>query len=142
MGLRKAGKKEVNTSVYQVEDILYAKEDCMNNFTKGQSVVVTEQTSPSTYVIDGVVELEGTDINKYFSKIPVLPDVENRGVASTEFMEKTLVLVADKFNLGGDYIMTAFADGGVKCSVTMSSTDFEVTVKVKNTEKQGLRKFD
>jgi len=63
---------------------------------------------------------------------------EEKDVASTEVMEKALELVADKFNLGGDYVMISFADAGVKCSVTMRNMDFEVTVKIRDTEKLGL----
>jgi hypothetical protein len=59
-------------------------------------------------------------------------------VASTVTLEKALLLVAKRFNLGDDFVMTAFTDAGIRCSLTMSNKDFEVTVKVKDTEKHGL----
>ena len=47
-------------------------------------------------------------------------------------MEFALNLLNEKFNLGGDYVLTQFKDGAQNCVLTVGNSDFEVTVKVKD----------
>ncbi|QSF43458.1 hypothetical protein [Paenibacillus tianjinensis] len=50
----------------EVGMILEAKEDCMNNFRKGQRLEITKVNQNGDYVIDGVVGTNEETIHKYF----------------------------------------------------------------------------
>lgn len=58
--------------------------------------------------------------------------------ADIEVLEKALILVSKKFKLDDRYVVTQFKNSWVKSVITMSSKDFDVTVVIKDNEKQGL----
>lgn len=64
---------------------------------------------------------------------------QNGNLASTEVMDKALNLVARKFKLDGEFIMTGFKDTGSKCEVTMASQDYEVKATIKNQAYQRIQ---
>lgn len=134
--------KPSSISHYELGEELYALNSMSGNFSRGQKVMVTEQTAEDQYVIDDVVEMSVQTIDENFSREVVLPPSDITNVASTEVMNKALELVAREFNLGKGYVMTSFKDEGSRCTVTMNSRDFEVTVKVKDTIAQGIRTVD
>ncbi|OYD13559.1 hypothetical protein CHR37_05025 [Bacillus velezensis] len=47
---------------------LYVKEDCLNNFYKGQKVTIEDVDSKKGVLVDGVVYLEKSEVDKYFSR--------------------------------------------------------------------------
>lgn len=51
---------------YQVDDMLIAKHECMNNFRKNQIVTVTE-VNGNQVVIDGVVALDDDAVREHFN---------------------------------------------------------------------------
>lgn len=52
----------------EVGMILETKQDCMNNFRKGQRVELTRKTE-NGFIVDGAVELEAVVILEYFKTI-------------------------------------------------------------------------
>lgn len=68
-------------------------------------------------------------------------DREVDDLASAELMDKVLELVSATFRVNDGYTVTAFADQGGKCSITLNNTDFEVVVKCKNLFNLGLREL-
>ena len=63
-----------------------------------------------------------------------LPEVDTRQVevASSTSMEHALELVAQRFRLGENYMMIAFADGANSCKIVLANNDFEVAVKIRD----------
>ena len=59
-------------------------------------------------------------------------DLSESSAANNKDMEFALNLLNEKFNLGGDYVLTQFKDGAQNCILTVGNSDFEVTVKVKD----------
>ena len=59
------------------------------------------------------------------------------GTANKNYLDFTLDLVASNFNLGDEYTVTKFDNKPQSCGITLSSVDFEVTVKVKDKFRQG-----
>ena len=64
---------------------------------------------------------------------------ETGNLASTEVMNKALDLVARKFKLDGEFIMTGFKDTGKACEVVMASEDYEVKATIKNQAYQRIQ---
>lgn len=60
--------------------------------------------------------------------------VESVEVADSKIMSKALELVAERFNLGEDYYMTAFKASKGKVQVTLTNETFEVTTTIKDIE--------
>lgn len=54
------------------------------------------------------------------------------GVAKSSDLDYTLNLIASEFNIGNNYTVTKFDNGASKCKITLGSTDFEVTILVKD----------
>lgn len=65
-----------------------------------------------------------------------------KSIASTQDMDYALSLVAKKFNLGDNYVMTEFKDGPNKCKVTLDNENYSVTVTVKNKMNVGFPALD
>jgi hypothetical protein len=53
----------------EVGMILEAKDDCMNNFRKGQRLEITKINQNGDYVIDGAVGTNAETIHKYFNVV-------------------------------------------------------------------------
>ena len=65
-------------------------------------------------------------------------DSEELKTASNETLDFMLNLVASKFNVGSEYIMTKFSDGSNSCAITLANKDFEVSVKVHDKFSMGF----
>jgi hypothetical protein len=65
--------------------------------------------------------------------------VDKKTKVSTEKMEKAVSVIQDNFNLADKgYIVNSFADGGTSLKLSLSNSDFEISVKIKDAEKYGL----
>ena len=58
--------------------------------------------------------------------------------ASTEKMKRATALLSSKFNLDSSYHVTNFKDAGKVVDTTLENNDFIVTIRVKDSERQGL----
>lgn len=58
--------------------------------------------------------------------------------ASIEKMKRATALLSTKFNLDESYHVTNFKDGGKVVDTTLENGDFIVTIRVKDSARQGL----
>ena len=58
---------------------------------------------------------------------------------SIKKMEAVVACVQNEFNLSdGDYVVNAFADKGNKSQISLSNSDFDITITIKDNEKFGI----
>lgn len=51
---------------------------------------------------------------------------------SSQKLEKVAALVQEKFNLSSEFYVTGYVDKGNKILVSLSNSDFDITITVKN----------
>lgn len=66
-------------------------------------------------------------------------DEEKSKEISIKKMEAVVACVQNEFNLSdGDYVVNAFADKGNKSQISLSNSDFDITITIKDNEKFGI----
>lgn len=62
----------------------------------------------------------------------------NVSVANTKKLELANELLARQFNIDGSFYLTQSKDSGKSMTLGFANMDYEVVIKIKNTEEMGL----
>lgn len=108
-----------------------------------EAVAVGEVPTPEEAVVatDTAELKEGeADLNLTADETEALKEQEDAEAANTVHTDKlnrALKVVHDKFNLDG-YSVMSFKDQGNKVEVSVANGDFDLTIKIKDCEAEGI----
>ncbi len=97
--------------------------------------LVKKSTEEET--VDTVIENGDENINN--SELDILQSNEetSKNTIHTDKLEKALKVVQDRFNLD-EFNILGFKDSGNKIELSLSNSDFEIAIKVKDCEAYSI----